>query len=190
MSYCVHPFAVRLEDVESLLGSNDLSLIPALKSEFPSYFEDPAWDDDPDLTREAALADLLAGNQLNPYYGDFYGSALELLCWHTGEFLSNRHWSYMHFNWFETVDDALRAAGVPFSLTSHLFFRGSPISIPEPGDFPGIGYILNGEIATTMKTLGKPLFDADMQVRTSVMEVRLWLATCRERRCDLVTFYH
>lgn len=187
MSYCVQPYAVRIDDVKSLLGSNDLSLVPTLKSRFPRHFEDAGEDDE--LTQEAALADLLTGNELNPDYGHLYGYALEMLCWHAGELLTNRCWSAMRSDWFETVDDAISAAGIPYSLIGTIFFRGAPVKIPRPDDFPTIGYVLNSEIAPAIEALGKPLSGADGEIRKSVMEVRLWLATCRERRCDLVTFY-
>lgn len=194
MSYGITPIAVQLSKVTRLLGSGDLSLLPAIRSRFAFRFEDPLWDEEAEVSLEGALQDLLLGKELHPDYGHLYAYAYELLCWHLGEHLSNECWSAMRGAWADTVDEALASAGVSkqvFGINNHLMFRGAPIQIPEPADFPFMGYLLASEVPLALKEIrSADLTSLGREVREAIEELRGWLETCQERGCDLMCFYY
>ncbi|HUG92666.1 MAG TPA: hypothetical protein VML55_17630, partial [Planctomycetaceae bacterium] len=99
------------------------------------------------------LRHLIMGEPYDPRVGFKYGYALEHLCQHFGEMLSNEHWSSFRsgasWGWFRKLDRTLKSLAVPektFRVRTHLENRGSPIPIPEIEDFPAIGYLTLDEI--------------------------------------------
>lgn len=206
MSYGITPIAVSIDKVESvmrqrksggvfghLIGSPSAKVSNTIKQRFAYRFEqDDADDDEPTL--EQALTDLLAGNDLNPWYGHKYAYAFELLCQHFGELLDNSAWSLIRSEWAVQVRDAMSQAGVDhgtFSMTGHLMYRGAPISIPPPDDFPFIGFLRKEEIGKALRAIDSAdLTKMDEEVEESVVEIRGWLDHCWQLNCDLVCFYY
>jgi len=145
MGYCVTPFAVGLSQVSQAIGSKNEPLLRALVDKFADDFEqydEMAVDchdnedlDDP-LTIQTALTQMIMGDPYNRQLGFMYGYALEFLCFHHGERLSNREWSAMPSGteWVETVDRQLDRAGIPeltLRVDSHLIFRGRRSRSPK-----------------------------------------------------------
>jgi len=213
MSYGIMAFAVSLEEVESVLskanakrglfgrlfGTPTDSLMKTLKQKCAYRFEEDEDDfDDEDggdtLTLEQALVDLLDGNELDSSFGHKYGYALELLCDHFGEPLDNSAWDAMDIDWALQVEEEMKQAGIDentISPTDHLMFRGPPIQIPKPDDFPSIGFLRTNEIegAAIAIDAADPS-GMDEEVEGSVMQIRAWLRRCGELSSDLVCFYH
>jgi hypothetical protein len=208
MSYGITAIAVSLGDVESvigrgshpsglfgrLFGSESAKLLKAIKREYRYRFEQDEVDDDDEPTLEQALADLLAGNELNASYGHKYAYAFELLCDHFGEFLDNSAWSAMRGEWADQVEDAMKQAGIDeqaLSVRGHLMHRGPPVAIPEPDDFPFVGFLRKNEIADAARAIDSAdLSSVDEEVQESMIQVRGWLERCEEVGCDLVCFYY
>lgn len=209
MGYGLHPYAVQLHSIESLLergsGSGGLfrkflgpssgSLVQKLKRKYPDRFEDE--DDDYGLTLEDALTHLLNASEMDLRSGHKYGYAFELLCDHFGEFLDNSAWSAAEADWPDQVQAALVQAALKqagmvadvFSLTDHLAYRGAPIAIPKPDDFPCIGFLRAEEIdraASVLRTAD--LSTTDEEIRGSVEQIRRWFEQCQSAGCDLVCF--
>ena len=144
MSYGITPVAVVLSRVEQSFGGGDESLVRQILDGIASRFEqdrtDPEDEDEPTL--EQALHEVISGSPLREDYGHKYGYVLEMLCLHFGEHLPNANFSAMRSSWADSVDLALAKAGVPeerLRMVNHLVYRGAPIPIPEPLDFPSIG---------------------------------------------------
>ena len=206
MSYGITPIAVSLDKVEAAIGnrrpgglfgllpSPSTKLLTAIKRKFTYRFDDDEVDEEDEPTLEQALVDLVLGNDLNESYCHKYGYALELVCDHFGEMLVNSEWTAMRIEWAETVAEAMGEAGIDasaISVTNHLMFRGSPVSIPPQDDFPSIGFLRRDEIAPAAQAIdAADLSSMDDDVRTSVEQIRLWCSRCTELDCDLICFYY
>jgi len=207
MSYGITPIAVSLAKVEGvigpqkagglfgrLFGTSHASLLKEIKRRFSYRFEQDDVDEEGEPTLEQALADLLAGSDLDESYGHKYAYAFELLCDHFGDFLDNSAWSAMRTEWAEQVEGAMKKAGIAedaISVSSHLMFRGAPISIPTPDDFPFVGFLRRGEIDNAAQAIDTAdLSSMDEEVRESVEQLREWCDRCRELERDLVCFYY
>lgn len=207
MSYDITPIAVSLEQVQGvigvertggflrrLLGSPTDRLIRTIKRKYAHRLEQDEVYDEDEPSLEKALEDLLAGAELDPAFGHKYAYALELVCDHFGEFLDNSAWSAMRLDWAEHVHEAMTQAGIDenaISLNEHLMFRGPPIPIPAPSDFPSIGFLRRNEIANAASALdAADLSTLDEETRESITQIRSWLERCNELKCDLVCFYY
>lgn len=117
-----------------------------------------------------------------------------MLCLHFGEYLPNRNFTAMRSSWADAVDLGLTTVGVPedrLRLINHLMYRGSPIAIPEPLDFPSIGYLLGSEIVPALGALETAnLAPLDPDVREAISEVKGWLEVCARSGSDLMCFYY
>ena len=207
MTCGITPIAVSLEQVQTvigtdqtpgllrfLLGSPTDRLTHKIKREFAHRFEQDEVDDEDEPSLEKALRDLLSGGELNPAFGHKYAYALELLCDHFGEFLDNSAWTAMRSEWADQVHEAIKQAGIDeqtLSVNDHLMYRGSPIAIPEPSDFPFIGYLRKDEIGNAAQAIDSAdRSDMDEEVQESVSQIHGWLKRCEELKCDLVCFYY
>jgi hypothetical protein len=207
MSYGVMPFAVKLSQIRKAVGSKSKSLLRDLREEFEDELaedreqvEEANEDDefDPELALEDALGHLIMDEERWDYEGAKYGYVIEMICSFFGEFLSNDHWTGIPLAWTEAIDDALQEIGVPaetFSIFSHLFYRGSPVEIPDIDDFPCIGYVTQAEIPAALAELTDERFkgikhDNENEIRVSLVQVREWLETCQRDKTDLVCFYY
>lgn len=208
MSYGVSPIAVSLAEVEAMIeshgsstgffsrlfGSSTDRLIKAIRRKFSYRFEEDEVFDEDEPTLDVVLAELLGGIQLHHDYGHKYAYALELLCLHFGEQMDNSAWSAMHLDWFDHVYHSLQSSGVcrdGIDLVRKLFERGSPVCIPPPDDFPGIGYLRINEIQRALDYLnGAKIEKIDDEVHESVAQMKQWFDFCLDRDCDFVCFYY
>ncbi len=207
MTYGVTPFAVSLKQIRKAAGSRSKSIYRDLREEFADELaedreqvEEANEDDefDPELSLERALRHLILGEDRWDYEGAKYAYAVELMCSFYGHILPNDQWSGISLGWAETINDSLLESGVTaetFSIFGHLFYRGSPIEIPEIDDFPCIGYVTLEEIpgalaALTDKQLSLIKCDGGEEIRNALKQVRDWLETCQRDKSDLVCFYY
>jgi hypothetical protein len=193
MSYGFTPIAVDLDLVRKAIGTKDASLLAALLAEY--RHDDPEVEEDEEVvSAREALKQMVMGEKYSEgeNVGSEYGYALECLCLHFGEQLNDDQWCSMHMEWVETVDAALEAEGATgFSVLGTLMHRGAPITIPPTYDFPGIGYMLAGEMGAVLGSLLQARQKiSDEGVRESVGQVCGWIETCIAEKCDLVCFYY
>lgn len=201
MGYNVSAYAVPLSHVRAAIGSGDADLLAAITAAAARYGRIDAQDEDlydadggePPVATMAEVVRHLVAGEAYERVGFKYGYALELICRHVGQLLSNAQWSALRWEWLEEVDAALTAANVPageFRVTRHLVCRGSPVPLPRIEDFPSIGYLTAGEIPGVAAALDGPgRAAAGDEVGASLDELRGWLRTCCDTGRDLVCFY-
>jgi hypothetical protein len=197
MSYGIMPFAVSIAQVQEVFGSHDQALANELKHRFATLFEQDEDYDDEDgeaLSLEQALGEIIDGQELPPEFGHKYGYAVKILCEHFGRHLPNEAFSSVGSEWIDEIEDVLADSGVSsvdFSLQEHLMYRGSPVPIPRPDDFPAVGYLKLNELAPALRAMqGANFTTAEAEHREALAEVQSWLETCIELKSDLVCFYH
>lgn len=206
MSYGIHPVAVSLSQLVlalqaqpeptgffgKLFGTGRKDLVAEVLRDQGPLDEDDGFDDD-EITVEQALRELCAGGELSSDEGAPYAYALFALCNQLGEFQPNAEWSTMRSRRAECVDEALASAGVPaetLRVQDHLMYRGAPVDIPQPFDFPFVGYLTNAELAPASRALS----DADLsaipeEFRPAVVQIAGWLERAQALESDLVCFY-
>lgn len=195
MSYAIHPVAVSISTLKKNVGSRDRKLVDVLVREFRERFPDLDDLDEETVPMKQAVEHLIMGEKLDQDSGFKYGYALECLCKHVGQALTNQYWSGGGWDWIETFDDALNGAGVPkkvFRLNSQLISRGSPIPLPAIADFPSIGFLKESEMSAILSGLPKPGDNKidNKEVVESLKELREWLDECVRTHRDLVCFYY
>lgn len=205
MGYIVQPFAVDLGKVRAAIGSKNKSLLSKLKKKFAEDFEqfdemlaDTLEEDEEDasaepLTMVDVLRHLIMGEPYRENIGFAYGYGFEFLCQHFGDFLDNGEWSAMRAEWFDTVQKALKKAGVSEKALSfnQLVFRGPPVELPEIDDSPCIGYLTKAEIAKARAALTAADLSKvkNTDAVASIEQIISWLDTCAKKKCDLVCTY-
>lgn len=181
MSSSINVYAVSLEDLKPAAGSGDHALIDgATRSRewFLSTIDDI--DDEAPIPCAQALADIVSGRVTEDAPGYLYGYALEAICGHVGRELPNICGIAGSTQWMEEVDAALKRRGVAVQL-SDLLYRGSPVPIPEPDDFPFIGYWTPDEITTALAAIrGGDRSGLDNEMAEMFREIEGWLAGASE----------
>jgi hypothetical protein len=133
MGYSHTFFAIDIAELKELFGSkNDALLDEILKSqaedieEFDAFFESDIEEGElPDTA--TALREIFYGNPRKDADGAIYGYALKIICQHLGEQVQGGEWG------------AANVSDHPYD--SLLVKSGLPIPIPEPNDFPDMGYL-------------------------------------------------
>jgi hypothetical protein len=154
-----------------------------------------------ETTTGAALAHLMLGGNRDHSVGYKYGYALQYLCLHLGEVPDHDSWRTIRQSAFRSVDTVLKRAGISpktFSTSRFLVERHSPIPIPEPDDFPQIGYLTHNEIRQICplfcsdkiaKAIQKESDDVQDWLESAIAELKEWLVTAIRKKCDLICFY-
>jgi hypothetical protein len=99
----------------------------------------------------------------------------------------------MRGEWFDTVQKAIKTAGVKekaFSIHT-LVSRGAPVELPEIEDFPGIGYLTKAEVVKARDALAAADLSKvkNKEVAAAIEQVRSWLDECAKSKRDLVCTY-
>lgn len=191
MGYNVQAYAVDLEKLRGLVGSNDEALIGAICDK---YDRELSGIDDIDGTEPSARAAVAALIQARMDDGEVnfkYGYALELVCRELGQWLPNQHWSAMHGEWFDSVDDAFADLGGKSKLCSDVFWSGPPVDLPFIDDFPAIGTVPADRVAPLLGELEAALAKArPSQETSSLRELCEWLRVAQREGGGVVTFYY
>lgn len=205
MSYGIHPIAVSLSQLQlalqaqpeptgmfgRLFGTGRKDLVTEVLRDQGPLDEDDGFDDE--ITVEQALRELCSGSELSSSEGAPYAYALFALCNQLGEFQANAEWSSMRSRRAECVDEAIEKAGVPaetLRVQDHLMYRGAPVDIPEPFDFPFMGYLKNAELAPALKALSNTdQSTIPEEFRAAVAQIVGWLKRAQALKIDLVCFY-
>lgn len=184
MGYGILPYSVDIEHLRapSTFTSESEEFFDWMATIHRSTIDSPS--------RRSALRELFFSTPTTGFDGSDYGHALRVLCERFGGALDNEFWYPIGSSWFDTVRDCLHELGVafdPHQLTS----SEPPVPLPPIDDFPVIGYLSHTQLAPIART-----FDAadlstikDRFLAGSVRELQMWVRSCLERECDLVTFY-
>jgi hypothetical protein len=196
MGYGISAYAVRLAEVERVFGSRDADLYAKLLDEFDHEFDSDECDEDDEdePTLAEALREMIEGEPMREWYGHKYGYALEILCRNYGKWLPNSEFTAMRNEWIDEVDRGLIESGIPeetLGVGRHITFRGSPVVIPRPEDWPSIGFLKLAEIIPALRALEvADLTALNREVKDSIEQLRGWLETSERSGCDLVCFYY
>ncbi len=191
MGYNVQAYAVDLEKLRALVGSRDDAFIGALCDK---YDRELGGVDDIDASEPSArdaVAALVRAQMQDGEVNFKYGYALELACRELGEWLPNQHWSAMHGEWFDAVDDAFADLGGKSKLCSDVFWSGPPVDLPFIDDFPAIGTVPTDRVGPLRDELEAVCAKArPSQETSSLRELLEWLRVAQRDGRGLVTFYY
>ena len=176
MSSSINVYAVPLERLRQVVGSRDQTVIDAIvegHEDFLSSIDDI--DDDAELSCADAVAELINGELSEDAPGYLYGYAVEAICSHVGEALPNICPIAGASDWIEEVDALLEGKGIPIRLNG-LVYGGSPVSIPEPDDYPFIGSWSAAELAAAKTAFDNAdLTDVDPEMAETLQQMRRWV---------------
>lgn len=188
MSTGIMPYLVPAAELLAACGSGDRRLAdeiaeqqPGRLAELDERFRDRDEDDDRDLERRetlGAIVEILEGNPRVSHLGHVYGYAFECICDQLGRMLPN---SYVggRSSWIERVDGNLARLGLGVRL-ERLIYRGPPIRLPEPDDYPFIGYWTGAEVTEAAGAIeGLDLSTPDSEEAGALREIRGWLDAAR-----------
>jgi hypothetical protein len=182
MSSAINAYAVPLDRLKQVVGSGDQATIDAIVAghkAFLSSIDDI--DDEATITCADAVADLVNGEIVENVPGYLYGYGLEAICAHIGEELPNICPIARATAWIKGVDALLESKGVSVRLTT-LVFGGSPVPIPEPDDYPGIGEWSASEVPAALAALRSlDLTGVDEEMAETFAQIRGWLEEAAKR---------
>jgi len=195
MSMVAIPFAVDLNKVKNIFGSNDKELLQNVKSTkmyrtYSKQMEDYSYD--------KALQDIIISNSLNQNAGDVYGYALIAICDLLGEHLLPMCDGFYYGDNWEIAKKIAKENGVTIDL-ERMFEAKNVFPIPSISDFPTINYFTkeevekiasqmnNVEIDETKTDIDNDDFD---EVQEYLWNIRNCFKTANERKVELITFMH
>lgn len=190
MSNSINVYAVELSRVDAIIGSCDQSLIDAIVREHEAFLSSiDDIDSDSELTCADAVADLINGESADDAAGYIYGYASEAIYSHLGETLPNICSVVGASEWLDKVDAVLETNGIPVRLNL-LVYRGSPIAIPEPDDYPFIGSWTTEEIAAAKTAFeNADMTDSESDMLGILNQVRGWVVVAAKNKdCSIVGF--
>jgi len=133
MGYSHMFYALDVDALQKIYGSNDQELLAELLQSQADdihgndgFFEDEIEDGDLPNT-ETAIRQIFEGNPQMDAEGAMYGYALKIICEHLGEMIWGGEYGVADVS-DHPYDSMLVKSGMPFEL-------------PEPSDFPMIGYL-------------------------------------------------
>lgn len=184
MSTSVTVYSVPIARFCAIPASRDHDLLAALQP-FDGFFKSidalAADDDEAESapTCAVAAAQIINGTPPNRGCGYVYGYAYEALCMAVGSEM-DRTWPSISrsYEWFPEIDKALELLRVPLSVND-LLCRGALIDIPEPDDFPSLGWWTEEEIAHAaegFKQLGnESLGEWTSDMAGTIEDIRSWI---------------
>lgn len=192
MGYNVQAYAIDLERLRAAVGSGDEALLATLTREHAHALEEIDRLDPPGVISAAdALAALIHGRMHSGESNFKYGYALELACRALGQPLSNEHWSAMHGEWFDAVEDAFTALGGKTKVSNDVFWSGPPVELPFIDDFPAIGTVPAEGVKPLLAELEAALEKArGSQENAALRELLGWLRIADRDALGIVTFYY
>jgi hypothetical protein len=176
MSSTLTVYAIPMDRIKQVIGSEDLTLIDAIvasQEEFLASIDDI--DDEAELTCAETVAHLVKGiaDEDAPAY--LYGYAFEAVCAHIGTPLPSIGPIAKASQWIEDVDALLVSKSVPVGLRT-LVYAGCPVSIPEPDDSPCIGRWWASEVESALAAFQSlDLTSVDKNMTKTLGQIRAWL---------------
>ena len=193
MSYGFMVYSIDLDKFTAAFASKDDKLRRMIsgrfKGEFTSYDENHG---EGDLSLRDALRQLIMGDALDPRSGATYAYASKLICEHFGKFMPNAPLYPIPLSLIDEVDDALRVMGVFEAVSlSSLSYRGLPVELPRPDDFPMTGYLSTDEVRIAHERLGSATYGGDNRDISEAIDcIRDLLQLASDRDHAMVSFVH
>ncbi len=176
MSSDITVFAINSDQLRTALGSRDRALSATIVAGAADYLASiNEINDEAGLTCAEAVAQLIDGETSPDVPGFLYGYALEAMCGHLGRELPNICPIAGASEWIEEVDEFLKSQGVTISLND-LVMCGSPVPIPQPDDYPFIGFWPAEEVPAALASIrGVDLAPLDQEMAETIEQMRQWL---------------
>ncbi len=199
MSTAVYVYSVSVDRLRAAPGSRDqalLAAVPRLNGFFETIDEiaEDLDDDEEERPPRCAVAyrQIVNGEPCAADFGYVYGYAYEGLCMALGA-ETERSWTQIarSRDWFKEIDAALAALRIELKITD-LLGRGPLIPIPEPDDFPALGWWTADEVAAAavaFKAIDLNRLDAETEktvkrVSDAIEDIRSWIAVASGRPGD------
>lgn len=217
MGYVAQPFAVDLDKVRQVIGSNDLELLEKVKlSKLCHHYASQAKDCDfdailkdlivhyikpADRKETSALFGLLKSKQtsgLNPKYAHQYGYALLTICDTLGTYLSEGGDIFYAGEFWEEANELFKSKGITIDL-NRMWKAEKLFDIPDISDFPVISHYSKQEVRYLLTELNKIEIDekkADSnndgldEFQELLKTFRDGLQICSDKNVEWVSFLH
>lgn len=220
MGYTAQPFAVDLDKVRQLLGSNDLTLLEKVKSSvFYECYASNAEEDEA-CNFEEVLRDLIiryikrderksTGGQfrlfknkttsvLDPKLAHQYGYALIAICDTLGTFLSPGGDTFYAGKYWKEANELFKSKGITINL-DRMWQKEKLFDIPDIADFPVISHYSKQEVNYLLTELKK--FEIDEKIADNnndefeelqelLKTFREGLQICKDKNVEWVSFLH
>jgi hypothetical protein len=148
MGYGLTVYTVQLDQLKRAIGSRDAALADAVIEAHRELLEgvdqigaeaEADGSDPVSFTAADAVRHLIDNQVVAGAPGYVYGYALQAICSHLGEEIDSIVPISRVSEWADDVDAALAPSQLGVTLVD-LIYGGSPVKIPEPDDWPGIGF--------------------------------------------------
>ncbi len=217
MGYVAQPFAVDLDKVRQVIGSNDLTLLDKVKSStLYNNYASPAEDCDfdeilkdlivryikPADTKETAgLFGLFKRKQpsaLNPKFAHRYGYALLVICDTVGTYLSEGGDIFYSGDCWKEANELFKSKGITIDL-DRMWQTEKLFDIPDIPDFPVISHYSKPAISYLLTAFNKieideKKADSDSKDFEELQELlktfRDGLQICKDKNVEWISFLH
>jgi hypothetical protein len=214
MGYSAQPFAVDLDKVREVLGSNDLKLLEKIKSSdlydtYASQSEDCEFDE---IIKDLIVRYIKPGNKkekgvfwvffkskstsgLNPKFAHLYGYALLVICDCVGTYLSEGADIFYAGDIWKEANDLFKSKGIKINL-DRMWQTEKLFDIPTIGDFPVISHYSKQEVNYLLTELNKieiikkNVDDNLNELQELLKAFRDGLQICKDKNVEWVSFLH
>ncbi|CAE7467387.1 unnamed protein product, partial [Symbiodinium sp. CCMP2456] len=123
-------------------------------------------------------------------FGYKYGYALEALCAHLGKTHHPAAWSAINFRAFDAIKQVVPPMPSGENIEG-ILHRGSLVSMPQPDDFPSMGYLKLAEIETLRPLVQQAIVACDGNKekeweQEALAELQSWLDQATDAGDDLI----
>mmetsp|Transcript_16064 Transcript_16064/g.39345 ORF Transcript_16064/g.39345 Transcript_16064/m.39345 type:complete len:190 (-) Transcript_16064:428-997(-) len=189
MGYGVMAYAVKLDTLRRTAGSKHEVFMNDVRFQVEEDEDDAKTA--ADCNRQLIMG-LAEGESYESSCAHKYFYVLESWCNAFGRFLPNWNHSAMRYNWFETIENAVKEAGFEVTLPGDLIYGYDILpGLPTPDDFPCVGTLELAKMTVISGILKKNMDKVkDGSVQDALEEYLGWLEHCFEAETDLVLFYY
>lgn len=197
MSMLLYIYAVRLDNLWSVFGSSDRSVLARIKEVSSDKYRSRTWHyneighEHGDISIDEAIEGILDRSIARPECATQYGLALELICELLGTELPNDEFTSLH----RGIGDVFRDARLDCAAARTLSMPRYPIPLPLCDDGPLISCLTSVEAAQSLHTvLPETLLNRLGPVASEEDYERArfysWLQHAITAASDLVTFFY
>lgn len=217
MGYTAQPFAVDLDKVRQVIGSNDLTLLEKVKSSdlydnYASQSEECDFDEilkdlivryikPADRKETGGLFGLFKSKPssgLNPKFAHQYGYALLVICDTLGTYLSEGGDIFYAGDFWKKANELFKSKGMTIDL-DRMWQTEKLFDIPDIADFPVISHYSKQEVNYLLTELNKIEIDerkADSnndefdELQELLETFKDGLQICKDKNVEWVSFLH